>query len=215
MSFGPDHQDMSLERDALTARIDPDSLLANPALWDSVEADFRRLRDRYVNAYIAHHARYNGEALELSNRLEELSPQVEALARFNEMPELGGPVGIEVPELLREMTGVLKTCAKGSEDPPLDTTPYCSGCRLLLDDRFPRREAALLSGATARAMREYNRRLSSHAARQMLAHPSKEQLDKFVGLVQVADPSALANVLDDSVVEFLRGFLRQPGPPAR
>ena len=199
MSFGPDHQDMSLERDALTARIDPDSLLANPALWDSVEADFRRLRDRYVNAYIAHHARYNGEALE----------------RFNEMPELGGPVGTEVPELLREMTGVLKTCAKGSEDPPLDTTPYCSGCRLLLDDRFPRREAALLSGATARAMREYNRRLSSHAARQMLAHPSKEQLDKFVGLVQVADPSALANVLDDSVVEFLRGFLRQPGPPAR
>ena len=67
--------------------------------------------------------------------------------------------------------------------------------------------------ALERAMREYNRRLSSHAARLMLAHPSKEQLDKFVGLVQVADPSALANVLDDPVVEFLRGFLRRSEPP--
>ena len=43
----------------------------------------------------------------------------------------------------------------------------------------------------------------------MIAHPTKEQLDRFVGLVQVADPSALANVLDDAVVDFLREFLRQ------
>ena len=57
-------------------------------------------------------------------------------------------------------------------------------------------------------MREYNRRLGSYGVRQILAHPSKEQLDKFINLVQVADPSALANVLDDEVVEFLRQFMR-------
>ena len=66
----------------------------------------------------------------------------------------------------------------------------------------------LLGGAIEGAMREYNRRLGSQGVRQVLAHPTREQLDKFVNLVQVADPSALANVLDDGVVEFLRQFLR-------
>ncbi|MCH8206946.1 MAG: hypothetical protein IH956_08070, partial [Chloroflexi bacterium] len=215
MSFGPDHQDMSLLRDALVARIDPEALLSNPALWDAVEADFRRLRDRYATVYAAHHALYNEGALELSNRLEESHPQVAALARFNDMPELGGPLGEEVSGLFEELTGALRTCPDATEDPSLDGVPHCEACRLRLEDGLPRRQAALLFGATARAMREYNRRLGSHAARQMLAHPSREQLDKFVGLVRVADPSALANVLDDSVVEFLRGFLRQREPPAR
>ena len=32
--------------------------------------------------------------------------------------------------------------------------------------------------------------------------------DRFVTLVQVADPSALVNVLDDEVVAFLRQFMR-------
>ena len=66
----------------------------------------------------------------------------------------------------------------------------------------------MLFGAVERAMHEYNRRLGSYGVRQILAHPSREQLDKFINLVQVADPSALANVLDDEVVEFLRQFMR-------
>ena len=41
----------------------------------------------------------------------------------------------------------------------------------------------------------------------VLANPTSAQLTKFVELVQVADPSALADVLNDDVVEFLRQFL--------
>ena len=44
--------------------------------------------------------------------------------------------------------------------------------------------------------------------RRVLAHPTKEQLDKFINLVQMSDPSALANVLDDEVVEFLSRFVQ-------
>ena len=67
--------------------------------------------------------------------------------------------------------------------------------------------AELAFAALDRAMRAYNRRLGSHSARRILDHPTKEQLDQFVALVQVADPSVLANVLDDEVVAFLRRFL--------
>ena len=41
-----------------------------------------------------------------------------------------------------------------------------------------------------------------------LPSPTGEPLEKFVELVQVADPSALTKVLDDDVVDFLRRFLR-------
>ena len=39
--------------------------------------------------------------------------------------------------------------------------------------------------------------------------PTREQLDKFVSLVQVADPTPLADVLDDDVLEFLRSFVHR------
>ena len=58
----------------------------------------------------------------------------------------------------------------------------------------------------------YSRRLGSHGARMVLASPTGEPLAKFVELVQVADPSALTQVLDDDVVDFLRQFLKGGQP---
>ena len=68
----------------------------------------------------------------------------------------------------------------------------------------------MVLGDLERAMREYNRRLGSRAVRQILSDGSREQLDKFINIVQVSDLSALANVLDDEVVEFIRGLIRRP-----
>ncbi|MCH7625442.1 MAG: hypothetical protein IIC83_05925, partial [Chloroflexi bacterium] len=156
----------------------------------------------------SHHDRYQQEALELVHRLERLRPQVEAIARFNAVPELGEPVGVEVPRLFRELSSAIKRCDVLKDDLRLEQSPMCASCSLTLDGLIPRRDAEVLFGAIDGAMRTYNRRLSSHSVRQVLAHPTKDQLDQFISLVQVADPSALANVLDDEVVEFLRRFLR-------
>ena len=208
MTFGRSHQELLLQRDSVAARFEANSLLDNPSLWSSIEEGFQRLRAQYANAYLSHHLRYHQEALELRHRLEALTPQVEALAMFSKMPELGEPVGTEVPQLSQEVAASLRACSGEVDEPSLQAAPYCHACQLPLDVEVPRRNATLLFGATETAMREYNRRLSSHAVRRILAHPTKEQLDRFVDVVQVADPSALANVLDDGVVEFLRQFLK-------
>ncbi|MCH8062552.1 MAG: hypothetical protein IH861_08615 [Chloroflexi bacterium] len=205
---GRDNQELGLERDAVAARLDFDSLSASPSLWGSVESSFFRFRERYALAYSSHHDRYQQESLELAHRLERLRPQVEAIARFNAVPELGEPVGVEVSQLFRELSNAIKQCDVLKDDLQLERSPKCVSCSLTLDGRIPRRDAEVLFGAIDGAMRTYNRRLSSHSVRQVLAHPTKEQLDQFISLVQVADPSALANVLDDEVVEFLRRFLR-------
>ncbi len=209
MSCGKGHQQLSIERDAVLARIEPGSLIANPGLWSSIEERFQQLRVRYATAYLAHHSKYHQGALELRRRLEGTMPQVEALAQFNRIPELGEPVGAEVPQQLAGLRAALRECAVVDGDPYLNDQPHCAECALPLDEDIPRREEELLFGAVERAMREYIRRLGSHGVRQVLAHPDKEQLEKFVNLVQVADPSSLANVLDDEVVGFLRQFLRE------
>ena len=205
---GRHNQELGLERDAVVARLDYDSLSTSPSLWSSVESSFFRFRDRYALAYSSHHARYQHEALELARRLESLRPQVEAIARFNAVPELGEPVGVEVRQLFQGVSSALKQCDALKDDLRLEQSPRCVSCSLTLEDEIPRRDAEVLFGAVEGAMRTYNRRLSSHSVRQVLAHPTKEQLDQFINLVQVADLSALANVLDDEVVDFLRRFLR-------
>ena len=208
MTFGRSHEEMRLERDSVAARFELDSLLANPSIWGSIEGRFQLLRARYANAYVRHHVRYYQEVPELRDKLGGLEPLVEALARFNGMPELGEPVGTEVPQLFQDVVGSFRTCAVEVDESSLKAGPYCQACRLPLDEVVPRQEFSALSGAMERAMREYNRRLGSHAVRQVLAHPNKRQVDRFVDMLHVADPSALANVLDDEVVDFLRRFLR-------
>ena len=207
MTFGPDDKELSLERDSVAARIEPVSLLAEPVLWSSVEESFVRLRARYANAYVSHHARYHREAAQLAYRLEALGPQIEALTRFNQMGELGEPVGGEVHQLYVDVSGALKTCTVAADELSLEAEPHCLGCLLNLDEDIPDSAVGRLIGSAEAALREYNRRLGSRSVRQVLAQASKEQLDRYIDLLQVADPSALANVMDDEVMAFLRQFL--------
>ncbi|MCH8870777.1 MAG: hypothetical protein IIC85_13775, partial [Chloroflexi bacterium] len=211
MTFGSEHQDLRVVRDSLMARLDAASLINNPSLWPGIEEGLARLRDSYSLTYRSFHAAYHQEALELRHRLEALTPQVNALARFNEIPELGSPVGLEVQQMFKDVSEGYRLCAIAEDDLDLGDVPYCPSCILPMNVTVPHRSEEQLSGEVSRAMREYNRRLSTHSAMQILDRPTREQVDKFIELVQVADPSALANVLDDRVVEFLRQFLSNDG----
>lgn len=193
------------------ARLDTAGLINNPALWQSIDEGIARLRNSFSSAYRSFHSAYHQEALELRHQLETLTPQVNALARFNEIPELGQPVGTDVQQMFKDVSEGYRLCAVAEDELDLGDVPYCRSCTLPMNVVIPHRSVEELSGEVSRVMREYNRRLSSHSAMRILDRPTREQLDKFIELVQVADPSALANVLDDRVVEFLRRFLSNDG----
>ena len=137
-----------------------------------------------------------------------MRPQAEALARFNQVPEFGEPLGNDIPKRIKDVLATMRTCTVSEDQITLEAVPTCQTCLLPLNEDFPRREAVLVLRDVERAMREYNRRLSSEGVRRVLTDPTTEQLDKFMNLVQVSDLSALANVLDEEVIEFLRGFVR-------
>ena len=215
MTFSRGHQELALKRDSIVARMGLDSLIGNPSLWDAVAQGSRQLRREYAAVYRAHHSSYHDEAAELAARLEGLRPQVEALARFNEVDEFGGPLAEDVPDRFFDLMGAVRTCPAIENGISLEDSPICSKCLLPLNEDVPRRHASLVMGDLQRAVSEYNRRLSSEGVRRVRAHPSREQLDKFINLVQVSDLSALANVLDDDVLEFLRRFVRAGGNSGR
>ena len=103
----------------------------------------------------------------------------------------------------------LRACSVPGDEISLDATPFCNVCGLPLSETVPKREAAVFLRDVELAMREYNRRLGSEGIRRVLADSSREQLDKFIDLVRVSDLSALADILDDEVVAFLRGFIKR------
>ena len=208
MTFGREHQELAVRRDAIIGRMGLDGLTDNPSLWSSVEESVRQLRREYADAYVSHHAGYHRDSAELVSRMERSRRQVEALLWFNEVPEFGEPLGTDIPQRFEELGDAVRTCTAPEHEVALDAMPHCQTCLLPLDEDLPRREAASVFGDVEGAMRVYSRRLSSEGVGRILSHPTREQLDKLINLVQISDLSVLANVLDAEVVEFLRRFVR-------
>ena len=208
MTFGRGHRELELKRDSTLARIWGDSLIANPSLWRSMEESFRLLLREYTSEYLSHHARYHEASAALVTSLESRRAQVEALSRFNEVPEFGGPLSAELPGRYRDLRASIRTCTTREEDISLDEAPLCRDCLLPLDEDLSRRDATRVMADLESALGEYNRRLSSEGVRRILADSTKEQLEQFIDLVQVSDLSALANVLDGDVLDFLCRFVR-------
>ena len=114
----------------------------------------------------------------------------------------------EVSALFGRVESAFRACSLTENDVSLENAPHCPECEIGLADDIPARDAELLVGQIEHAMREINQRFGLLSAHRVLAHPSKEQVDKFIALVQVADSSALVNVLDAEVIAFLREYLR-------
>ena len=208
MTFGRRHQDLALQRDAAVKTMGLDGLIDSPSLWGSIEQNIRQLRNGYSASYLSHHAGYHREAAEILRDLEPLPRQIEALERFNDVPEFEGTVDTDAPARFRDLTASIRTCVEAEDDIDLESVPVCNECHLPMDEDAPRRVAAMVIRDTSAAMREYNQRISSEGVRRILADPSREQLDTFIDMVQISEISDLANVLDADVLEFLRRFVR-------
>lgn len=207
-TIGSGYDDLAIDKVSLISQIRFENFVYNTSLWLSLKAYFERFRSNYSEAYREHHALYHQESASLANRLERMRPQAKALDCFLSMPELGEQVGSGVPKQFEALTLSFKKCLLADEELILADVPVCQACFLRLDEKIPHQAVEQLAGELDRAMRHYNQILSSKAVQDLLAHPSKDQLEKFINLIQVSDLSTLGNVMDQGVIEFLRQYLR-------
>ncbi|MSQ13902.1 MAG: hypothetical protein EXR47_07230 [Dehalococcoidia bacterium] len=196
----------------ILARIDLGSLEADPNAWPSIRHSLLQFKEQYGRAYRDRHRGYHAATARLARQLEAARLLVRALELFNTIVELGEPVAPQLPSQHQSLAEAIVVCSEKPEALPLDDQPFCRACRLRLDQPLPEQEAETLLKALETAWREQNRRLATLAAHQVIAQPRTRSVDWLAKLVQTANLTPLANVLDAEVMAFLRAFAAERPP---
>jgi hypothetical protein len=89
----------------------------------------------------------------------------------------------------------------------LAETPICPGCAIRLDQQPPLQQAEDALSRLDRAVERQLSRLSGVAIRGLLERSSDPRVERFLRIVQAAQLSSLAEVLDDALTNYLRRFL--------
>ena len=189
MRFGPERQNLALERDALIARMHPASLEPNPSLWTAVAVNLRTFRQWHSLAHQRHHNEYHRRAATLRNQIGGRRVRVSALAQLIQVRELDEAVSVDVSSRFEDLAASARNCSLES-DLDLESAPWGNQRKMPIDETAPEPDALEIFGPMDASMREYNRRLSVHAVRQLLADSASPQMDTLINLIQVADPSS-------------------------
>ena len=131
-----------------------------------------------------------------------------ALARLDEIAELGTPTGEGLPALAEELRNTVIAC--GVERAPEDVirAPICPGCGMHLGATPPTNDVKQTVALVDEALTTQNRRLATLVTHRLIERKDHDGVDTFVSVVQVSDLVGLANVLDDRLVDFIRNLLR-------
>jgi hypothetical protein len=201
------YPDLSLDRESLLQRLTIPVVLEGPRSWDAVKASFHQFKRRYRNTYAAFHSSYRDGAVAMRLQLDGARQKLAALDYLNSLAELGSPVGRGLKERLESLTKAVRACSGTEDDLQLEHCPRCLECGLRLGERLPAGEADSLVAEVESALGQQNLRLSRVLVRDIMEGRADQRLDDLLKIVRASDLSALANTLDEEMVEFIRGLL--------
>ena len=210
ISLGGALPDLAADLASCLAQFDLGSLTGDTPQWPFLRAGVNQFRQRYATIYRDHHTRYHREVLDRRRELARVLPRLEALERLNTLDELGPPVAPDLPARFRRLSDGLQPCTVSADQLDLANRPVCAICGLSLAQEPPGVQVREALEELEGALQEQNRRLSALAIRYVLQQPDTALVDKFLKVVSASDLAALADVLDDTVMTFLRTFVRQP-----
>lgn len=171
---------------------------------------------RYFPVYLEHHTAYNSELAEVARQIDALQTQATAVERLNGLPRLGAPQAQAALDQFHELERLFP-CPAGSESLSaiLQDQPICPYCGYSLGQEAPSADARRVQHAIERGLASQQARLAQRVVSRLLARPERagnDRLDKFIEVVQAADLTGLAAVLDDGLIAFLQDLLDSPTP---
>ena len=202
-------EDMGMDRLSILEQLTVDNLVAHPHVWPSLRSRFEWFQARYRGAYQRRHRAYRQQMADLKRRLDGAERKAEALARLNTLRELGAPLDKEALKAYADLRRQAQPCAHAEAGRDMNSGPVCPACGVTLSSEPPQAQVQAFLGQIEEGLAAQNRRLSSRAIRRILARGKGQRLEQFLQVVQASDASALAEVLDDDLVAFLRRLLRE------
>jgi len=195
--------DLAGEHLVIRGQLSLETLAAQPHTWPSIQAQFRRFRDRYRNVYQIHHRNTYKAVQQIEDELADFSQRLSALQLLNGVEALGPPLGQDLPSRYASLGTRLEVCQVGVSDVRVDMRPVCAVCQLPLSRQAPVEEAHRLRRDLDEALGEQLRRLKTEAIRKVLAESGTDRMAQLVKAIELSNLDSLVDVLDADLVAFV------------
>ncbi len=173
-------------------------------------------KQAYAPLYIGRHTAHNAAIAEIAQQIDAMQSRVAAVERLNTLQRLGVPQAQTALTQYHELE-TLFTCPAADEDltAVLQSDPVCPYCAYRLGEEPPTADATRVTQAIQRGLEGQQARLAQRVVNRLLNRPGRagsDHLDRFIEVVQAADLTGLAAVLDDGLIAFLQDLLDAPPP---
>ena len=199
---------LAVDRDTLLTGLLPSRLARSRGRgWSAIARDAEGFRIRYTQAYREHHQRFHDGLPKFQAELIGAKKKLAALYLLNTIGELGPPAGTSLALDLEALPQGPCPCSLQGTKLDLANEPYCTECRISLEQTVPTTELARLAPQIDMALGAKTQELSRLLVEKALAGRSDEHWQEFLQIVQASELSSLANTLDSDLVSFIRQVL--------
>lgn len=203
--------ELGAEHTSLQARLNLDTLAAQPHVWPSIQAQFEQYRQRYRSVYRIHHRDTYKTMRQIRDDLSDVPRRLKALQLLNGIEALGHPLGRDLESRHAVLQRSLQICDVGVNDLKVEVSPLCDVCRLPLSRQAPADDARRLQRELDDALGEQLRRLKAEAIRKVLAESRSDRMEQLVRAVELSNLDGLVDVLDADLMSFVVETLEMQG----
>ena len=207
---------LAVDRETLLTGLSPSRLVRSRGRgWSAISRDAAAFKIRYTLAYREHHRQFHDALPGFQSALQTAKKKMAALGLLNTIEELGPPTGDGLEKDLAALSPGPSPCPLPASSPgssrekdlDLSKEPYCSECRITLEQSVPTAELARLAPQVDMALGGKTQELSRRLVEKALAGRADERWLEFLQIVQASELSSLANTLDLELVSFIRQVL--------
>jgi hypothetical protein len=204
--FGRADHTLESEAELLKVRLNINEVVEGqiPAL--SLPHEFQQWRRRYSNVYRTFHEEKRQANRLLTREIRRADAQFRALKKLTAFPGFETIVPPDFEAAWAELKKRSKPCSVTEDSQSLTERPYCTECgaRLGAPDTSEEVEAAIAD--INDMMRATSVRFSKIAADRVLSGQREDELKKLIQINSIADLTAVADILEPGVLEFLERF---------
>ena len=210
--FGRADHSLASEAELLRVRLDINDIVEGQVPALSVLHDFQQWRRRYSNVYRTFHAERRHANQLMSREVRRADAKLDALRKLVALPALELTVPATFDASWADITSRVTPCSTTEDSLPLVQHPYCTECGVRLGAPESGEEVEAAIADITAMIRSASIQFSRIAAERILSGQRENDLQKLIQMNSIADLTAISDILDPGVLNFLEQFAAdQPG----